>query len=187
MAEELPLTGLLQRHADGDPDAFDKVFSLVYGELRRLASGQKRRQISSLDTTDLVHQAYLRLAGGKARAGCNREHFYAIAATAMRHLLIDHAKRRQRDKRGGQLRRVELDPDSAAIDREADSMIDLNRALDQLAKTHPEWVAVVECRHFVGLTEQEAADTLGISLRTVQRYWRSARAELRAILRPLGR
>jgi RNA polymerase sigma factor (TIGR02999 family) len=169
------ITALLTAYESGDEEAFRQAFSLVYGELRRLASSQKRRMGGTLDTTGLVHEAYIKLAGGQGGKGRDRSHFMAIAATAMRHLLVDYARSRQRAKRGADLRRVELHEDMAAADREAESLLALDQALTRLAEQEPRWAQVVECRHFAGLSEEETAAAVGVSLRTAQRSWQQAR------------
>lgn len=179
------LTALLERASEGDRAAFDQVVTLVYEELRRVARGQRRRVMpgSTLETTALVHEAWMRLAGVPARDFDGSGHFLAVAARAMRFVLIDHARKRTRAKRGGELVREDLDEATPAAAGEAEALLDLDRALTQLETLEPRLARVVECRHFLGLSEQETADALGISLRTAQRDWEAAK---RFIARELG-
>jgi len=181
MQARVDITELLAAHAGGDEEAFREAFSMVYGELRRLASSQKRRVGGSLDTTGLVHEAYIKLAAGQGVKGRDRSHFMAIAATAMRHLLVDYARSRCRAKRGPDLRRVTLEPSrmpAEVADQEAVNLLALDQALNRLAEQQPRLAQVVECRHFAGLSESETADAVGVSLRTAQRAWKDARVWL---------
>ncbi len=177
MLEPQAITQLLEAHARGDSAAFPRLFEQIYGELKQIARGQRFRlpgAAASLNTTALVHEAYLKLAGGRAGAGSNRGHFLAIAASAMRHILVDHARSLRRGKRGGDLARTTLEADSAVVEREAEDVLAVDRALDKLKGLEPRLVQVVECRHFLGLTEAETAEALNVSLRTVQRDFRAA-------------
>ena len=174
------VTMLLAAHAAGDATALGRVFELVYGELRRLARSQRRgNRALTLETTALVHEAYVKLQGGEAVAGAHRGQFFAVAAHAMRHILVDHARALLRDKRGGGLARVELADGVAAVASDAERVLAVNLALEKLEKLEPRLVKVVECRHFVGLSEEETAAAVGVSLRTVQRDWRAASLWLR--------
>lgn len=174
------LTALLEAHARGDGAALGRVFEVVYGELRRLARSQRRRDRSAtLQTTALVHEAFLKLQGGEAGAGRHRGQFLAVAARAMRHILVDHARSVMREKRGGGAARVELEDGAAAVERDAEQVLAVNQALERLEAIEPRLVRIVECRHFVGLSETETADAVGVSLRTVQRDWRAASLWLR--------
>jgi len=177
MSEAGEITQLLEAHARGDRDAFGRLFETIYAELRRIARGQRYRLPGAgdtLDTTALVHEAYLKLAGGDAGAGRNRGHFLAIAASAMRHILVDHARGLRREKRGGGLERTTLEPASAVVEWQAEKVLAVDRALAKLEALEPRLVRVVECRHFLGLSESETAEALGRSLRTVQRDFRAA-------------
>jgi len=177
MDEAGEITQLLDAHARGDEGAFARLFERIYGELRRLARGQRHRLPGAgvtLDTTALVHEAYLKLAGGDANAGRNRDHFLAIAASAMRHILVDHARGVRRSKRGGDLERTTLEPSSAVVEWHAERVLAVDRALEKLETVEPRLVRVVECRHFLGLSEAETAETLGRSLRSIQRDFRAA-------------
>ncbi|MGH9162451.1 MAG: ECF-type sigma factor [Vicinamibacteraceae bacterium] len=162
-------------------DASDQLVPLVYNELRRLARRQRwaRRPEQTLTTTGLVHEAYLKLAGQRASAWRDRDHFFATAARAMRHILIDHAKSRLRQKRGGGLARVTLDERHIASDDEAEQLLLIDDALERLAAQEARLAQVVECRFFAGMSEQETAAALGVSERTVQRDWARARSWLK--------
>lgn len=159
----------------------DRAFGAVYDELRRLAHHQLQREADghSLNTTALVHEAYLRLGvAGDARWN-DREHFFALAARAMRHILVDHARRLHAVKRGDGARRIDFENlDGLAAEDRADILVALDEALDRLAKLEPRQAQVVECRWFAGLTEEETATALGIGLRTAKRDWAMARSWL---------
>lgn len=166
-------------HADSLGSA-DHAFPVVYDELRRLAHRQLRREADghSLNTTALVHEAYLRLAEGRADWN-DREHFFALAARAMRRILVDHARRLQAVKRGEGVRRVDFEHlDGLAAEDRAELLVALDEALDRLAALAPRQAQVVECRWFAGLTEDETAKALGIGLRTAKRDWALARSWL---------
>jgi len=181
------VTGLLQRASDGDPVAFDAVFPIVYEQLRGMAHRQLRRENvgHTLGTTALVHEAYLRLVDQRQSRFQDRAHFFAIAATAMRRILVDHARRHGAAKRGGGARRVPLESvDLLAVDDRADLLVALDAALVRLAGLDPRQAKVVECRFFGGLTEDETAAALGVSPRTVKRDWAKARSWLYADLYP---
>jgi RNA polymerase sigma factor (TIGR02999 family) len=186
MPEHGHVTGALERLKAGDPEAFDELVPLVYKDLRRLA----RRQMGvlpggrTLGTTGVVHEAYLKLRGRQGSPWQDRGHFFAVAARAMRHVLIDYAKRRSRQKRGGGGTPVTLDEETLAVSREADHLIAVDEALDVLAAAEPRLARVVECRFFAGLSEEETAEALGVSLRTVQRDWAQARTALAAVMAP---
>jgi RNA polymerase sigma factor (TIGR02999 family) len=178
------ITSLLQAHGQGEPGALDRLVPLVYADLRRLARGQLRRQRpgGSLDTAGLVNEAYLRLIDQSRASFNDRGHFFAVSATAMRHIVVDHARRRSSQKRGGGRVLVSLDDAGEPAAREAARLIEIDAALDKLARLQPRLARVVECRFFAGLTEEETAAALGVSLRTAQREWLKARAWLRAEL-----
>jgi RNA polymerase sigma factor (TIGR02999 family) len=178
------ITELLVAHVQGRSGALEALVPLVYGDLRRLARAQMRGRSpgGTLETGALVHEAYLRLVDENRASWQDRRHFYAVAAMAMRQIVIDHARRRTRAKRGGGQHITALDDVADPLSRDAEQMLDLDRALSALETTHPRMVRVVECRYFGGLSEQETAEALGTSLRTVQREWLKARASLRAAL-----
>lgn len=181
------VTGLLQRAGAGDAAALDEAFPLVYDHLRRLAHRELLLEDTghTLDTTALVHEAYLRLVDQRRGQYRDRTHFLAIAAIAMRRILVDHARRQTAAKRGGGARRISLDQagDLATGDR-ADVLVALDDALGRLATLDARQARVVECRFFGGLTEEETADVLAISTRTVKRDWTKARAWLANELEP---
>jgi RNA polymerase sigma factor (TIGR02999 family) len=175
------VTTLLLAHGRGEAGAFDALVPLVYADLRRLARVQRRRLPAgdTLDTTGLVHEAYARLVDAARVSWNDRGHFLAVAAKVMRHILVDYARTRGRLKRGGNQRMETLDEDMLAVARDAERLLDIDRALERLVHVDPRLVRLVECRFFAGLSEQETADALGLSLRTVQRDWLRARAALR--------
>src|SRR5262245_8618948 len=173
------VTRLLSAIEHGDPDAAGQLWPLVYDELRRLAGAQMAREKAghSLDATALVHEAYLRLAGDAEAGFANRRHFYAAAARAMRHILVEHARRKGRRKRGGG-RREHPDLDALAAGGPAEDLLALHDALEQLAAHDPLKARLVELRFFAGLTIEQAAECLDISVSAANRVWRYARAWL---------
>jgi RNA polymerase sigma factor (TIGR02999 family) len=175
------ITELLVAHGRGVETAFDRLLPLVYADLKRLARSQRRRMPAggTLDTTGLVHEAYLKLVDQSKVNWQDRGHFLAVSAMAMRQILVDHARSKGRQKRGGDARHTSLDDRVAAVERDAALTLDLDRALGKLGALDPRLVRVVECRYFAGLTEQETAEAIGVSLRTAQREWLRARAWLR--------
>jgi RNA polymerase sigma factor (TIGR02999 family) len=175
------ITDLLAAHREGDPDAFDRMVPLVYDDLRRIASQQLRRLrgAATLDTTALVHEAYLKLVDQSRLEVDDRNHFFGIAARAMRQIVIDHARKRGAKKRGGGRWAVSLDSVQIAIDGQAEMLLALDQALGRLSLLNERLTRVFECRYFVGLSEQETAEALAVSLRTVQRDWLKGRAWLR--------
>jgi RNA polymerase sigma factor (TIGR02999 family) len=178
------ITQLLRAYAEGDPTAFDRVFPLVYEEIRRIARRHLRRtpRGQSLDTTGLVHEVYLKLTAGENVRLEDRGHLLAVSACAMRHIIISRARARSAAKRGGGVAPVAVDPERLPAEAQAEWLLDLDRALERL-RGHDERLArIVECRFFAGLSEEETAQALGSSLRTVQRGWVRARAWLRAEL-----
>lgn len=184
MAEAGEITQLLAAAGQGDVEAFDRLVSLVYRELRVIARRQlrRRRPGQTITTTVLVHEAYLRLADHGA-AWQDRSHFLAVAALAMRHVLVDAARRRAAKKRGGDEVRItfdELGPgrDEPGADARAVEILAVDRALTALAVLNERLSKLVELRFFAGLTEEEAAQVMGTSERTVRRDWRKARAYL---------
>jgi RNA polymerase sigma factor (TIGR02999 family) len=177
------VTELLLAHGRGVSGAFERLVSLVYADLRRLARAQLRRvPNASLDTTALAHEAYLKLVDRERVAWHDRGHFLAVCALAMRQILVDHARARLRLKRGGPAIAVTLDGRDVAVTRDAERLLDLDRALIDLTNEDPRLVRIVECRYFAGMTEAETADALDVSVRTIQRDWLKARALLRRAL-----
>lgn len=177
MNEEVrDITRLLVAHQEGDQEAFDRLVPLVYQDLKRIArrqlGGHRRGQ---LDTTALVHEAYFRLVEHEGLAWESRAHFYAVAAQAMRQIIVDFARRRLAAKRGGDRVRVSLDPQRLSVDEQADMLIAIDEALNRLRDRSDRQARIVECRFFGGLSEDEIAAALTVSKRTVQRDWRQAR------------
>jgi len=175
------LTELLIEWREGDKTALDKLTPLVYDELRRIAHRYVRRERDghTLQTTALVNEAYLRLAGTKSIEWQNRSHFFAVTAQVMRNVLIDHARRRLYAKRGGHAQQVPIDDVSLEMsEQRADELVGLDEALSDLAKLDLRKARVVELRYFGGLSLEETAEVLEISLMTVRRDWRAAKAWL---------
>lgn len=175
-----PITDLLIRAGAGDRDALDHVFPLVYEELRRLARRELRGEGEghTLGATALVHEAYLRLVDQRRAGWRDRAHFLAVAAIAMRRILVDRARRRKSSKRGGALVRVPLDQVDLAADERAELLLALDDALTRLDGVAERQARVVEYRFFAGLTEEETALALGIGLRTAKRDWAKAKSWL---------
>jgi RNA polymerase sigma factor (TIGR02999 family) len=178
---------LLARLAAGDREALNKLLPLVYRELHYLARQHRRRWTGdeTLNTTALVHEAYLRLAGAPSPAWRGQPHFMAVASRAMRQVLLDHAKQQHRQKRGGHHARVPLREVEAALNNGAnggetrsDVLIALDDALQRLEQRDPRQTRIVECRFFGGMSIQETGDALGISAATVKRGWAMAQAWL---------
>lgn len=177
------MTQLLAAWRGGDRNAVDELMPLVYDELRALARRQRRgREDGTLQTTALVHEAYLKLSRHSRLVVQDRQHFFALAAKAMRQLIVDHARRRVATKRGGQARLVALDNvDVPAVTRAAD-IVALDQALERLEDLDEPLSRMVELRFFAGFSVEETAEILGCSPRTVKREWRKARALLHAEL-----
>ena len=173
------VTHLLSAIERGDPDASGQLWPLVYDELRRLAEAQMAREKAghTLDATALVHEAYMRLAGEAAAGFANRRHFFAAAARAMRHILVEHARGKCRQKRSGG-RREYPDLDALAVGGPVEDLLALHDALDLFAAHDPVKARFVELRFFAGLTVDQAAECLDISRSTADRSWRYARAWL---------
>ena len=181
MATE-PITSILVACRDGRPEMFDKVVSLVYPDLRRIARRQLRpwRPGLSLDTGAVVHEMYLKLVDQTKIEWQDRSHFFAIAARAMRQVVIDYARKRHAQKREGT---VALGDREVAIQAQAADLLELSELLERLETEDPRLLRVVECRFFAGYSETETAQALGISVRTVERDWLRARAWLRKAMR----
>jgi RNA polymerase sigma-70 factor (ECF subfamily) len=174
------VTELLLEWQQGDKCALDKLTPLVYDELRRIAHRYVQRECDghTLQTTALVNEAYVRLVGGQRIEWQNRAHFFAVTAQVMRHILIDHARRRQYAKHGGEAQRVSFDDASVMSPERAAELVALDEALDQLARLDARKGRVVELRYFGGLSLEETADVLDVSVMTVRRDWRAAKAWL---------
>ena len=173
------VTRLLKSASEGNQEAFDKLYRITYEELRRLARiVRSGRGMATINTTALVHEAYIKLAGARKPDWVDRVHFLRIAARAMRQVLIDAAQRRLAQKRGGNAVAIEFDErvHSSLVDPE--TLLALEEALRQLENLDPRQAQVVECRFFAGLTIEETALALGVSDSSVKRDWRTARAWL---------
>ena len=183
------ITRILEAVQRGDPQAATELFPLVYGELRKVA-GQKMAHEGSnptLQPTELVNEAWLRLAGNGSQQWKNRAHFFGAAAEAMRRILVERARRRNRLKRGGQWERVELEEADIPSPLPDDDLLALDEALGRLAEFDARAAEVVKLCFFVGLTHEQAAKELGVSLSTIERAWTFARAWLfREIKENLG-
>ena len=189
MEQALPLT----QHPDAPstpsapstPDALERLVPLVYEELRAIAHRQLRseRANHTLSTTGLVHEAYLRLVDQRRVDWCDRTHFFAMAARVMRRVLVDYARRRGARKRDGARDAAPLDDALAAADEQADLIVALDEALERLAQLEERQARVVECRFFGGYTEEETAELLGVSSRTVRNDWVKAKGWLYRELR----
>lgn len=170
------ISHLLLEWGKGDERALEELMPLVYGELRRMARGFLRRQPAhTFQTTELLHETYLKLAGNDDHNWQNRAHFFGVAATAMRHILVDYARSKQSQKRGGGREKVSLADDLADSDNQSAQVIALDDALNELARLDQRKSRVVELKYFGGLTNEETAEVLEISVETVKRDWRFAR------------
>jgi RNA polymerase sigma factor (TIGR02999 family) len=187
VADHDTVSRLLLNLRAGDQDALNQLLPLVYHQLHTLAQQQRRRWTGdeTLDTTALVHEAYLRLAGDSSPAWENRAHFLAVASRAMRHILVDYAKQRRRAKRGGDRGRVSLEEIEAALETGSDpgdagseALIALDETLQKLERRDARQSRIVECRFFAGMSIHETAEALGISPATVKRGWTMAQAWL---------
>jgi RNA polymerase sigma factor (TIGR02999 family) len=174
------VTELLLEWQQGDKCALDKLTPLVYEELRRIAHRyvQRERDGHTLQTTALVNEAYMRLVGGQRIEWQNRAHFFAVTAQVMRHILIDHARRRHYAKRGGEAQQVSFDDAALMSPERAAELVALDEALSELARLDERKSRVVELRYFGGLSLEETADVLEVSVMTVRRDWRAAKAWL---------
>ena len=164
----------------------DALFPVVYEELRQVARRHLQREPSghTLTTTDLVHQAYVQLADQTRAHWTSRAHFMAVAAMAMRRILVDHARSRRAVRNGGALQRVPLESVAPAAEERADLLVALDEALDRLRRLDERQARVVECRFFGGMTEEETAEALGIGVRTARRDWVKAKSWLHGDLYP---
>ena len=178
------ITELLLQLTAGRSEAMDRLFPLVYDQLRRIAHNQLQdeRTGHTLGTTGLVHETYLKLVDQTRAEWRDRGHFFRVASMAMRRILVDYARRYRALRRGGGLIRVELDDEGVAAEADGDErgerLLAVEDALARLAAVEPRLSQVVECRYFGGLTDEETAEALGMSLRTVERDWAKARAWL---------
>ena len=177
------ITRLARQWSDGDDQAFDRLVELVYDDLRRIA--HRHLAVSrgdTLNTTALVHEAYMKLAHVEGGVWEGRAQFLAFCSKAMRRILIDYARRRSAAKRGGGRVQVPLRDDAAVVEAEVERMLGIEDALKQLEKHDPRMGRVVECRFFGGMTVPDTAEALGVSPRTVEREWTRARAYLHDLM-----
>jgi RNA polymerase sigma factor (TIGR02999 family) len=174
------VTQILERAQAGDLTAADQLLPLVYDELRKLAAAKMAREApgQTLQPTALVHEAWLRVVGNDTQEWDGRAHFFAAAAEAMRRILVDRAREKQALKRGGNLKRVDLDGIELASPMPDDELLALDEALDRLVTVDTRAAEMVKLCFFVGLTQEEAAKELGVSLATAERIWGFARAWL---------
>jgi RNA polymerase sigma-70 factor (ECF subfamily) len=174
------ITELLAAWSGGNQTALDRLYPLVYEELRRLARSYMKREPKghTLQTTDLINEASVHMVDQKRVRWRNRSHFFAISAQLMRRILVDHARRYLYKKRGGGARRVSLDETMLVAEERSEEVLMLDEALNNLARMDPRRCQVVELRYFAGLNNQEIADVLHISENTVMRDWNLARAWL---------
>ncbi len=174
------VTLLLNDVEQGDPNAAEKLLELVYDELRHLASAKMAQQApgQTLQPTALVHEAWLRLVGDKNPTFKNSTHFFSAAAEAMRHILIDRARRKQTQRHGGRLERVEFDEFQLAAPSPDDELLAVHEVLDAFSVQYPVQAELVKLRYFAGMTNEEASRVLGISLSTLNNYWNFSRAWL---------
>jgi RNA polymerase sigma factor (TIGR02999 family) len=188
MPEPRELTELLLRWSRGEREALEALLPAVYHELRRAARAKLARERSghSLQPTDLVHEAFMRLEGYERISWQNRAHFYAVAARVMRQVLIDRARKRRAVKRGGPERTVTLTDSGSPTQSQDVDVLALHQALTRLGERDPRQCEVVELRYFGGLSQEEIAAVLGVSVPTVKRDWRVAKLWLRRELAPSG-
>jgi RNA polymerase sigma factor (TIGR02999 family) len=186
MPEASDVTQLLLASRAGESGALDRLMPLMYDELHAMAQARLRaeRANHALQATALVNEAWLKLVQQRAQNWANRAHFLAIAATLMRRILVNHAEARRAEKRGGGTPPITLHETAAVLETRAADLLDVDAALKRFAELDPEKARLVELRFFAGLTDEEAAQVLGVSTRTVERHWRLARAWLRRELSP---
>lgn len=189
MSEPAEITGLLERWRGGDEQAFERLLPVVYRQLRVLAYRQFQQESAghTLQPTELVHEAYLKLLGQDPGRVENRTHFFALAAKAMRQVLVDYARRKTAEKRAGDRRRVTL-TDALGTPAETGPTVDalaLDEALGRLGEIRPRAAQVVELRYFGGLTLDQTAEVLSVTPKTVSRDWNTARLWLLDRLRPI--
>lgn len=186
MKDPTSVTTLLRDAGRGERTAFDRLFPMVYGSLRRLASGALRRERRghTLSATALANEVYMRLAALRDIAWQDRAHFFAVAARAMRRVLVNHAVARRAQKRGAGAVPVDIDSVAPVTDDHLEDVLAVHEALDRLQAVAPDAARVVECRVFMGLTIEETATAMDLSPATVKRHWTVARAWL---MRELGR
>lgn len=173
------LTEIMQRYQQGDTHAFERLVELVYDKLRHIAHAQlgSHQRDAVVNTTVIVHEAYFRLRDQEQAIWQNRAHFMAVAATAMRQIIVDFARRQNSEKRGGGVKHVDIDSTQVGTSNESfAAVLDIDTALTALSKRDQRAARLFEARFFGGMTDEEAADALGMSLRTTQREWRKVKA-----------
>lgn len=177
MSEATVMLAAIER---GDSQAAENLLNLVYEELRRLAAYKLAQEApgQTLQPTALVHEAWLKLVGAEGRKFENRNHFFAAAAEAMRRILVDRARRRLTQRHGGGQQRVDLEESNLVAPDEDDQLLAVNDALEKLTREYPAQAQVVKLRYFAGMTNEEAAQLLGLSVSTIKNYWAFARAWL---------
>lgn len=171
------VTQLLIRWSDGDQTALDDLMPIVYDELRRMAKRFMNRQDSghTMQTTELIHEAYLKLLGNEEKNWKNRSHFFGVAAQAMRHILVDHARSKHSQRRGGDKQKITLAENQFVTNERADEIVALDDALTRLAELDERKSRVVEMKFFAGLNFEEIAEVLQMSIITIKRDWSFAR------------
>lgn len=180
------ITGLIRQAREGDRAALDRLFEQLYPELRRIARARlaPHQRDPLLGTTALVSECYLKLAQARRLEATDRQHFFAYAATAMRSIIVDLARAQRAQRRGGDQAQVTLDTSVAeSVPGGEDEILDVEAALADLARLDPKLVQVVEMRYFAGMTESEIAEAMGVTERSVRRYWEKSRLLLAASLR----
>jgi RNA polymerase sigma-70 factor (ECF subfamily) len=185
-APDTDVTILLAQLVDGDQQAAARLVPLVYRELRQMAARYMRRERvdHTLQTTALVHEAYLKLVDQTSAGWQNRAHFFAVASQVMRHILVDHARGHMRDKRGGGQPVLQLDEGLVFSPEQSEELLEVDAALHRLSELDPRQGKIVELRFFGGLTVEETAAVLGVSPKTVKRDWSVAKAWLHGELKP---
>ncbi len=175
------ITLLLKAAADGDRDSENRVFALLYDELHRLAHLQLGRHGSKreIDTTELIHEAYVKISKNQVGDWVGQGHFLCLAARAMRQILVDSARQKMRLKRGAGAHQKTLRDHHAVVVHQIDRVLAVDQALTKMADIDPRMTSVVECKYFAGFTEEETATALGMSERTVRRLWTQAKIQLR--------
>jgi RNA polymerase sigma factor (TIGR02999 family) len=179
------VTRILSQIESGDPDAAEQLLPLVYEELRKLAAAKlaQEKPGQTLQATALVHEAYLRLTDAEqSQRWKSRSHFFGAAAVAMRRILVDQARRKQADKRGGGGRRIPLDAVQIGLTSPADELLGIDDALSRLAAEDPQSAELVQLRFFTGLSIEDAAEVVGISRSTAYEHWSYARVRLKSLL-----
>lgn len=184
MVHDDSVSATLRAYQQGTPGAFDRLVALVYDDLRRIARRQLGRLApgQSLNTTGLVHEAYLKMVDQTRASWQDRAHFFAVSARAMRQILVDHARHRGRQKRGGNVAHALLDEAMTPVAADAERILLIHDALERLSSVDARLTQVVECRFFAGYSEEETAEVLGVSTRTVRRDWLRARAWLHELM-----